>query len=79
MSNSTEMNLIRDIVAEIAGEADSILEKHDDLFDDGQLLAYNNCLGIIKTLLTGYEDKIKEFGLDIDLDVKYSSNPVSAM
>ena len=68
------MNLIRDIVAEITEEADGVLEKHEDLFDDGQLLAYNTCLGIIKTLLTGYEEKIKEFGLDIDLDVKYSNS-----
>ncbi len=61
--------LVREIIEEVVREADEVLySKVKSEYDEGQLLAYANVLGIIKSMLS---DRADEYGLDYDIDRKY--------
>nr|DAQ29831.1 MAG TPA: hypothetical protein [Caudoviricetes sp.] len=58
-----------DIVASIMEAADEIKAKSNaDAQDYGQLLAYSECLSIIRD---AYEGDLSEIGLNFDIDKRY--------
>lgn len=59
-------DLIAESIKEILKRAKIARETQDSDFRDGQMLAYNEVLSILKTDLTPYDPK--ELGLDVDLD-----------
>ena len=60
---------LHDIVAAIAEAADEIKKKTDaDAQDYGQLLAYAECLSIIRD---AYDGDLSEIGLNFDIDKRY--------
>lgn len=62
-------DILLEVIEEITAEADELLEEEKTDYTSGQLLAYANTLGIIKTCLVG--EDLDEFGLDYDIDKKY--------
>ena len=69
MNETTDNGVLVEIIDEITAELDELLEEEKTDYNNGQMLAYANALGIIKTCLSGYD--LKEFGLDYDIDKKY--------
>jgi hypothetical protein len=60
---------LRDVVMAILEAADEIKAKTDgDAQDYGQLLAYAECLSIIRD---AYDGDLLEIGLDFDIDRRY--------
>jgi hypothetical protein len=69
MNETTDNGVLVEIIDEITAELDELSEEEKTDYNNGQMLAYANALGIIKTCLSGYD--LKEFGLDYDIDKKY--------
>ena len=60
---------LHDIVSAIVEAADEIKEKRKvDAQDYGQLLAYAECLSIIRD---AYDGNLSEIGLNFDIDKRY--------
>lgn len=62
-------DILREIIEELTTEADELLQDEKNDYNNGQMLAYANALGIIKTCLLG--ENLDEYGLDYDIDKKY--------
>lgn len=77
-SNQTNINehlipgefLLKEIVENIKEAADELIQiDGKKLLDQGQLIAYAECLCIIRDSLAGYD--LSHIGLDFDIDTKY--------
>lgn len=66
---TVEEGLLIEIIEEVKGEAEEVLQSDKSDYEHGQLLAYATVLGIIKTCLAG--EDLSAFGLDYDIDKKY--------
>ena len=63
-------NVLKEIVDEIIGSANELLEMDNrDLVQEGELIAYAESLSIIRDACAGYD--LSEIGLDFDIDSKY--------
>lgn len=66
---TVEEGLLIEIIEEVKGEAEEVLQSDKSDYEHGQLLAYATVVGIIKTCLAG--EDLAAFGLDYDIDKKY--------
>lgn len=69
-------DVIKYILSVITSRADEAVremkENKNDEFKAGRGQAYYEVLDIIKSRLIVYDQDLKEFGLDVDLDKKYT-------
>ena len=71
MNNEIQAAYLKDIVYEILDELEEIRRKKNiDLYDAGQKSAYTHILRTIQPWID--TDELKNFGLNIDIDKKYS-------
>lgn len=62
--------MLREVIESITEQADEIKSKSEKGDADfGALIAYSECLSIIKDACD--EEELKEFGLDFDIEKKY--------
>ena len=62
-------DILSEIVENIIEAADEIKQQSNTELHYGQLLAYAECLCIIKDSCAGYD--VEEIGLDFDIDKRY--------
>lgn len=63
-------NILIEIIENIKETADELKKKPNrDEVEYGELLAYAECLSIIKDANVGYD--LKKLGLDFDIDAEY--------
>jgi hypothetical protein len=70
MLDNIQAAFLKDITDDIISELDELVKKERNDYNCGEMNAYTHILRKIKFILD--DDVLADFGLDVDIDKKYS-------